>query len=91
MAHRRRAPVAAGAGLWRLFLFASAGRTSLPGKKRYAPLKLAVIGAGLVGRRLAEHIAAEAEARLSAIVDPSPVGRDLAQSLPARWFARLRI
>lgn len=52
------------------------------------PLKLAVIGAGLIGKRHAEHVAAEPGATLSAIVDPAPAGRDLAAALGTRWFAR---
>lgn len=51
------------------------------------PLKLAVLGAGLIGKRHAEHIAAEPEAALAAIVDPAPTGRDLAESLGSPWFA----
>lgn len=49
--------------------------------------KLAVIGAGLIGRRHAEYVAAEPEAKLSAIVDPSPLGRELAETLGTKWFA----
>ncbi|MFI4994727.1 MAG: Gfo/Idh/MocA family protein [Hyphomicrobiales bacterium] len=52
-------------------------------------VKLAVIGAGLIGKRHAEHVAAEARARLSAIVDPSPVGRELADRLGTKWFATI--
>jgi predicted dehydrogenase len=51
------------------------------------PVKLAVIGAGLIGRRHAELIAAEPQARLVGIVDPAPVGRDLAQRLKTQWRA----
>ncbi|WP_449255455.1 Gfo/Idh/MocA family protein [Bosea sp. (in: a-proteobacteria)] len=50
-----------------------------------APVKLAVVGAGLIGRRHAEHVAREPGAALCAIVDPSEVGRDLAERLGARW------
>jgi predicted dehydrogenase len=52
-------------------------------------VKLAVMGAGLIGKRHAEHAAAEARARLSAIVDPSPVGRELADNLGTKWFATI--
>ena len=48
------------------------------------PVKLAVVGAGLIGRRHAELIAAEPEARLVGVVDPAPVGRELAHKLGAR-------
>jgi predicted dehydrogenase len=52
-----------------------------------APVKLAVLGAGLIGKRHAEHVATEAKARLAAIVDPSPIGRQLAETLGTQWFA----
>lgn len=51
------------------------------------PVRLAVIGAGLIGKRHAEHVAAEPRARLCAIVDPTPVGREVAAALDAPWFA----
>jgi predicted dehydrogenase len=50
-------------------------------------VKLAVIGAGLVGRRHAEHVAAQSGARLTVIVDPSPIGKEVAEELGAKWFA----
>jgi predicted dehydrogenase len=50
------------------------------------PVKLAVMGAGLIGKRHAEHVATEQGAILSAIVDPSPIGRDLAEKLGTRWY-----
>ncbi len=49
--------------------------------------KLAVMGAGLIGRRHAEHIAALPGVTLSAIVDPSPVGGEVAARLGVPWFA----
>ena len=49
--------------------------------------RLAVIGAGLIGKRHAEYVAAAPEAALSAIVDPSPSGRELAETLGSKWFA----
>jgi predicted dehydrogenase len=52
------------------------------------PVALAVIGAGLIGRRHAELIGAAPEARLAAIVDPAPAGRELAKRLGAPWFPR---
>lgn len=54
-----------------------------------AALKLAVVGAGAVGRRHAEQIAAAPQAQLSAIVDPAPVAEALARRLGTRWFASL--
>ncbi|RXT56117.1 oxidoreductase [Bosea sp. Tri-44] len=50
------------------------------------PVKLAVIGAGLIGRRHAEHVAAEPRSALSAVVDPTPAGRAVAAALDAPWF-----
>lgn len=52
-----------------------------------APVRLAVIGAGLIGKRHAEHVAAEPRTRLCAIVDPTPAGREVADALGAPWFA----
>lgn len=52
-----------------------------------APVRLAVVGAGLIGRRHAEHIAAEPRAALFAIVDPTAAGREVAAALGAPWFA----
>lgn len=49
--------------------------------------RLAVLGAGLIGRRHVEHVSREA--RLAAIVDPSPAARDLAVSMNAHWYATL--
>jgi predicted dehydrogenase len=54
-----------------------------------APVKLAVLGAGLIGRRHAEHVAAEPMAALSAVVDPTPAGRDIAEQYGTAWFASL--
>jgi predicted dehydrogenase len=51
------------------------------------PVKLIVMGAGLIGSRHAEHVATEPGAVLCAIVDPSDVGRLLAERLGTRWYA----
>lgn len=51
------------------------------------PVKVAVLGAGLIGKRHAEHIGLVPEASLSAIVDPSPIGEQLASRLGTKWFA----
>ena len=53
------------------------------------PVKLAVLGAGLIGRRHVEHVIAEPEAELLAVVDPSPVGRALAEERGVAWFPSL--
>lgn len=50
------------------------------------PVKIAVMGAGLIGKRHAEHVAGESGAALSAIVDPSAIGETLADRLGARWY-----
>jgi predicted dehydrogenase len=49
-------------------------------------VKLGVIGAGLIGKRHAERIAAEPKAALFAIVDPSSVGLEVAAALSTAWF-----
>ncbi|AXK67884.1 Gfo/Idh/MocA family oxidoreductase [Burkholderia sp. IDO3] len=43
-------------------------------------IKLAVAGAGLIGRRHIELVQASERCRLSAIVDPSPAARDVAEA-----------
>lgn len=50
-------------------------------------VKLAVLGAGMIGKRHAELIVEEPQATLSAIVDPAPPGRSVAERLGAQWFA----
>jgi predicted dehydrogenase len=47
---------------------------------------LAVQGAGLMGRRHVEHVLAAPEARLVAIVDPTPAARELAGLKSVPWF-----
>ncbi len=51
------------------------------------PVKLAVLGAGLIGRRHIEHVLAQPDAELTAIVDPSPAARSLAEEKRVPWFA----
>jgi predicted dehydrogenase len=46
-----------------------------------APVRIAVAGAGLIGRRHIEEIEAGGSARLAAIVDPSPAARELAEGV----------
>jgi len=50
------------------------------------PVRLAVMGAGLIGRRHIEHILARGEAILASIIDPQPAARELAQTLDVAWF-----
>jgi len=52
-----------------------------------APVRLSVMGAGVIGRRHVEHILARPEATLASVVDPTPAARELAESLGVRWFA----
>lgn len=54
-----------------------------------APLKIAVMGAGLIGQRHIERILAEPRTILSAVIDPSDAGRDFAASKGASWFSTL--
>jgi predicted dehydrogenase len=49
-------------------------------------VKLAVLGAGLIGKRHIEHVMAVPEAELTAIVDPSPNGRAVAEEKHVKWF-----
>ncbi|MBB2750387.1 UNVERIFIED_ORG: putative dehydrogenase [Rhizobium aethiopicum] len=44
------------------------------------PLKIAVMGAGLIGRRHAERVMSEPGTILSAVIDPSAAGRDFARN-----------
>jgi predicted dehydrogenase len=48
-------------------------------------VKLAVLGAGLIGKRHIEHVQAAPEAELMAVVDPSPTGRALAEEIGVGW------
>jgi predicted dehydrogenase len=50
------------------------------------PLRLAVVGAGLIGRRHAEIIAGTPGLMLAAIVDPAPGAAAFAAGLGAAWF-----
>jgi predicted dehydrogenase len=51
------------------------------------PVRLAVLGAGLIGRRHIAHVAAEPMAELAAVVDPSPAGEQAAHAHGTRRFA----
>jgi predicted dehydrogenase len=54
------------------------------------PVRLAVVGAGLIGQAHIKRIVSEPEADLAAIVDPSPQSRELAESLRVPWFADIQ-
>src|SRR5437763_13900088 len=47
---------------------------------------LAVVGAGLIGKRHIDQIRAESQAKLHAIVDPSAGARAFATERNAAWF-----
>jgi predicted dehydrogenase len=51
-----------------------------------SPVRMAVLGAGLIGKRRIEHILAEPEARLYAVVDPSPIGESIAEQNKVSWY-----
>lgn len=51
------------------------------------PVRISVVGAGLIGQAHIKRIAEEPEAELAAIVDQSPQASGLAGSADAGWFA----
>ncbi len=53
------------------------------------PVRIAVVGAGLIGRAHARRILDEPQAVLAGIVDPTPQARGFAASVGAAWFADL--
>ena len=53
------------------------------------PVRLAVVGAGLIGRQHIRRVLSEPEAALAAIVDPTDQARELAGSHGTPWFADL--
>ena len=50
-------------------------------------VKLAVLGAGLIGKRHIKYIMEEPAAELTAIVDPTSVGQAIASEVGVRWFS----
>jgi predicted dehydrogenase len=50
------------------------------------PVKLAVMGAGLIGKRHIEHVLTQPEAELMAIVDPTEGAKALAAERRVGWF-----
>jgi len=50
------------------------------------PVKIAVMGAGLIGKRHAEHVLAEPTTTLSAVIDPAPFAKDLAAGFGVPWY-----
>lgn len=55
----------------------------------FVPVRLAVMGAGLIGKRHIEHVLVLPEAELAAIVDPTPAARELAEATDAPWYPSL--
>jgi predicted dehydrogenase len=53
------------------------------------PIRIAVIGAGLIGRRHVDHVRACPEAALHSIIDPTDAARDLAAACGVPWFAEI--
>lgn len=51
-----------------------------------APVKIAVMGAGLIGKRHAAHARAQEGALLSAIIDPAPAGKAFAAEMGVTWY-----
>lgn len=49
-------------------------------------VKLAVLGAGLIGKRHIQHVLNEPQAELVAVVDPTPVGEQIARESGVKWF-----
>ncbi|MEM5471093.1 Gfo/Idh/MocA family oxidoreductase [Hoeflea sp. AS60] len=54
-----------------------------------APVRIAIAGAGLIGKRHAEAIAATPGVELHSLIDPSEAGRSHADLIGARWHASL--
>ncbi len=52
--------------------------------------KLAVLGAGLIGQRHIDHVLHVPEAELTAIVDPSAAGQEIAAAKGVAWFPDFR-
>ncbi|MEK1855228.1 MAG: Gfo/Idh/MocA family oxidoreductase [Phyllobacterium sp.] len=50
-------------------------------------VKLAVLGAGLIGKRHIGHVFREPEAELIAVVDPTPAAKELAAEHGVRWVS----
>jgi predicted dehydrogenase len=53
------------------------------------PVRVAVVGAGLIGQQHILRTRNEPDAVLAAIVDPMPKAEELARSLGTRWFPNL--
>jgi predicted dehydrogenase len=54
-----------------------------------APVRISVAGAGLIGRRHIEEVAASSTAQLASIVDPGPAGPELAEKFGVPLYRSL--
>jgi predicted dehydrogenase len=55
-----------------------------------SPLKIAIIGTGLIGPRHAKAVIQDPEAKLSCIVDPNPAAKSVAENLGTVWYASIQ-
>ncbi|CAM3201379.1 Predicted dehydrogenase [Paracoccus aminovorans] len=53
------------------------------------PVRLAVMGAGLIGKRHAMHVKASADAELACVIDPTPAGEAVARDYGTVWAKSL--
>lgn len=53
------------------------------------PVRIAVVGAGLIGRRHIEEVQANLSTELAAVVDPAAAGAELAQQANVPAYASL--
>jgi predicted dehydrogenase len=51
------------------------------------PVKIAVIGAGLIGQRHIQHILDESRCRLTGVIEPNPQAKALAESAGATYYS----
>ncbi|GAK61230.1 probable Oxidoreductase [Candidatus Vecturithrix granuli] len=52
-----------------------------------SPLRIAVIGAGLIGRRHIQHIMAEPRCQLAGVVEPNPAAKTFAEHAGTAYFS----
>ena len=52
-----------------------------------SPVRIAVIGAGLIGHRHIQHILEEPRCRLAAVIDPDPKAKSLAENAGVAYFS----
>ena len=54
-----------------------------------SPVRIAVIGAGLIGHRHVKHILEEPRCRLAGVIDPDPQARSLAENAGAAYYPEI--